>query len=147
MAIDYTALQTALETDIRYNSAVVSGKNNDLLNLLNDDETGQTVFQVVTTDDLLDAIGSGVRTLTSDKLQTLQLYIGKDNVDFTKASIRAEINEIFAGQLTVQSGITTLSSRTRSYGEGFGGTIELRDLWVVLPNIAKSYMANYIARG
>lgn len=147
MPIDYTALQTALETDMRYDLAVRGGINRDLLNLLNEDEAGQTVDQIVTTDELLDTIGSGVRPLTVDALGTLQLYTNKDNVDLTKPSILAEILAIFTGQSAVQNRITTLSSRTRSYGEGFGETISLRDLWQVLPNISKSYMANYIARG
>lgn len=147
MAINYSALQTDLENNTRYNRAVRDGKNRDLLSLLNDDESGQTVFRVVETNDLLDAIGSGVRSLSSGQLQILQIYTAKDQVDFTKASIRAEIQEIFIGQTAVQDQIQTLSSRTRSYGEGFGGTIGLRDLWKVLPNINKSYMATYIARG
>ncbi len=145
MAIDYVALQAALENDARYDSAVRGGRNRELLALLNAPETGRSVFQVVNTDDLLDAIGDGVRALTANQRETLKLYLAKETVDFTKANILTEIQNLFATQPVVLNRITAIASRPRSFGEAFGGEVTLRDLWKVLPNITKSYMVSYIA--
>ena len=71
MPIDLAALKTALETDARYDATVRSGDNRSLLALLNDDEAGQTLPQIVQSDEVMDAIGDGIRGLTSEELVTL----------------------------------------------------------------------------
>ena len=147
MPVDLDALKTALENDPRYDSAVRTGQNRELLNLLKDPETGQTVFQSVPKDDVLEAIGDGVRSLTTAQIETLSLYMSGEQVDFRKPPIRTELQQIFTGNTAVLDRLQTLEVRTRAYGEAFGGEATLRDLWVVLKQIPKSYMAQYLARG
>ena len=146
MATDLAALKTALETDTRYDAAVRSGKNSILLILLKEEEAGQTVFRAVTSEDVLDAIGDGVRGLTGVQLEMLRLYTSREFVDFRKTAIRAELREIFSGNASALTRLKTVESQVRSYGEGFGGIVSFRDLWKVLPGISKSYMAKYKAR-
>ena len=145
MVIDLAALKTALETNSRYDVAVTSGKNRDLLRLLNADEPNQTVFQAVSSEDVLDAIGDGIRSLTAMQLETLRIFTNREEVDFRKPSIRTELRQIFAGNDIVLTRITTAITKTRSYGEAFGGTVTLQNLWAVLKNIPKSYMATKLA--
>lgn len=148
MAIDFAALKTALETDPRYDTAVRAGKNRELLALLDQEEAGQTVFKSVPVDEVREAIGDGVRGLTAAQIQVLRLFVSEQGeVDFRKAATRAEIREIFTGNTTVLGRLQAVATRTRTYGEAFGGTVALHDLWVVLKQIPKSYMATYIARG
>ena len=147
MPVNLVALKTALESDPRYDSAVRSGKNRELLALLSAPEPGATVFQAVPKDDVLEAIGDGVRPLTPSQLETLRLYTSGDQVDFRRLGIRTEIQEIFRGNQPVLDRLTAVSERTRSYGEAFGDDVTLRDLWAVLKQIPKSYMAQYLARG
>jgi len=147
MAIDLASLKTALENGARYDVAVRSGKNSVLLSLLREEEAGKTVFRSVSSEDVLEAIGDGVRGKSALQLELLRLYTSKENVDFSKAAIRTELRQIFTGQTVVLSRLQVLSSRTRSYSEAFGGDVSLRDLWAVLPDISKSYMAQYKARG
>jgi len=148
MAIDLVALKTALETDSRYDAAVRSGKNRELLALLNADEVGQTAFNVVPTEDVLDAIGDGVRGMTAAKLQTLRLFTNHPEVDFRKASVRAELLEIFSGNVVVRARISAIAQRDRTFAEGIAGEeVRLKDLWAVLKDIPKSYMATWLARG
>ena len=149
MSIDLVALETALETDPRYDVAVRAGKNRDLLALLNEAETGQTVFQAVAKDDVLEAIGDGVRSRTAAQIEALRLYTSGEQVDFRKPAIRTELQEIFTGNQPVQDRLRALATRTPSYGEAFGegSEVTLSDLWKVLPQIPKSYMAQYLARG
>ncbi len=147
MSIDLVALETALETDPRYDVAVRAGKNRNLLALLNEAETGQTVFQAVAKDDVLEAIGDGVRSRTAAQIEALRLYTSGEQVDFRKPAIRTELQEIFTGNQPVQDRLQALATRTPSYGEAFGGEVTLRDLWAVLKQIPKSYMAQYLARG
>lgn len=146
---DLIALKTALENDARYDTVVRSGKNSAVLALLNDDEVGQTRFLVVPIDDVLEAIGDGVRGLTAAQRETLKLFTVRDTVDFRKSAIRTEIREVFSGNATVLTRLQTVAQRTRTYGEAFtdSGAISLRDLWDVLKDIPKSYMAQYLARG
>jgi len=147
MPIDLVALKTALQTDLRYDSAVRGGKNRELLSLLNEAEIGQTVFQAVARDDVLEAIGDGVRSLTAAQIEALRLYTSGEQVDLQKPAIRTEVQRIFAGNQPVLDRLQAIAQRTRSYGEAFGGEVTLRELWVVLKQIPKSYMAQYLARG
>lgn len=146
--IDLVALKTALETDVRYDAAVRSGKNSQVLALLNDPELGQTQLLMVPTEDVLEAIGDGVRGLTVAQRETLRLFTAREFVDFRKAAIRTEIREVFAGKAAVLSRLQAVAQRTRTYGEAFtdGEAVSLKDLWAMLKDIPKSYMAQYLAR-
>ncbi len=148
MPVDLVALEEALENGSRYDAAVRSGKNSQILALLNEDEAGQTQFLVVPTDDVLEAIGDGVRGLTAAQRETLRLFTARDIVDFRKKAIRDEIQEVFSGKAVVQTRLQAVAQRTRTYGEAFtdGEAISLRDLWAVLKDVPKSYMAQYLAR-
>lgn len=147
MPIDLDTLANTLATDSRYDIAVISGKNQDLLALLGEAETGKTVFRSVPKDDVLEAIGDGVRTLTTTQIEMLCLYASGGEVDFRKPAIYAEIGQIFAGNQDVLDRLRVIATRTPSYGEAFKGEVTLRDLWAVLKQIPKSYMATYLARG
>lgn len=143
-----TTLKATLEIDPRYDGAVRSGKNSQILALLNENEAGQIQFLVVPTDDVLEAIGDGVRGLTAAQIETLCLFTARDTVDFRKEAIRDEIQEVFSGKAAVQTRLQAVGQRTRTYGEAFtdGGLVSLRDLWAVLKDIPKSYMAQYLVR-
>ena len=71
MPIDLSALKAALETDLRYDAAVRAGRNMGLLTLLIETETGQTVYQAVPKDEVLEAIGDGVRGLSAAQIEKL----------------------------------------------------------------------------
>ena len=147
MSIDLNALKTALETDPRYDAGVRAGRNEELLALLKVAETGQTVFQSVSRDDVLEAIGDGVRSLTSAQIEALRLYTSGEQVDFRKPAILTEVREILSANQPVLDRLQAVAQRTRTFGEAFGGEVTLRDLWAVLKQIPKSYMAQYLARG
>ena len=98
-------------------------------------------------EDVLDAIGGGIRNLTPQQLETLRIFTGRERVDFRKQGVRSELRQIFAGKRDVLDRLQTVGSRTATYGDRFGGRVALRDLWAVLKDIPKSYMAQYIARG
>lgn len=138
---DLQALKTALETDPRYDVAVRAGKNRDLLNLLNEPEVEQFQFLIVPTDDVLEAIGDGVRGLTVEQRETLRLFTAREFVDFRKPAIRTEVREVFTGNTAVLNRLRAVAQRTRTYGEAFGGTVTSRDLGIALKGVAKSMTA------
>lgn len=147
MGKDFAGLKTLLETPAF--DTVVRGKSlQPIMAILNSDEAGQTQFLSVPSDDVLDAIGDGVRTLTAEKLATLQLFTSRNEVNFQKQSVRREIRDIFSDNTTVQDRLAAIASRTRTFAEGLGfASITKEDLWKVLPLIFKSYMAEYQRRG
>ncbi len=147
MAVDLDALRVELGTNPRYDAAVRSGKNRDLLVLLNEDEPAQTTFRIVPANEVREAIGDGIRGLTAVQIQALRLFVGEDGVDFTKKAIRDEIREIFSGNASALARLQAVAIRPKTYGEAFGGVITLRNLWATLKDIPKSYMAQYFARG
>lgn len=148
MAKDFNALKVELENSARYDTAVRGKSLQPLMALLNEEEIGQRVFRATPAEDVREAIGDGVRSLTADQKATLRLFIGSDNlVDFRKPAIRAEIREVFSGKTDVLTRLRTVAQRTRTYGEAFGfEQVRKEDLWRVLPQIFKSYMAEYLRR-
>ncbi len=148
MAKDYAALKGFLESEAGFDTNVRAKSIRPLIEQLNGEESGQTSSKVVSSEDVLDAIGSGIRTLTSAQKETLRLFTNRENVDFRKVSIRAEIIEVFSGQAQVLARIQSLVTRTKTFCERFGfDRVTKEDLWKVLPQIPKSYMAIYRARG
>lgn len=148
MAKDYTALTTFLDAAPAFDAEVRNKSLQPLIAKLNSPEAGQTGFQVVSSDDVLEAIGNGVRSLTAQQLQRLQLFTSREEVDFNRQRIRGEMRDIFSGNTAVLDRLQALASRTKNYCEAFGfDSVSKRDLWKVLPNISKSYMAEYLARG
>ncbi len=145
--VDIAALTTALDTEPRYNAAVMGGRNRELLALLNADEAGETIFLEVSSEDLLEAIGDGVRGLSATQLETLRLYTSRETVDMRKPALRAELLQMFGGNANARTRISDAVSRTKTYGEAFGGEVTLGDLWAALRGVTKSYMAQQIARG
>lgn len=137
--VDLAALRTALENDARYDTAVRAGKNRDLLNLLGEDEAGDTQFLVVPSEDVLEAIGDGVRN--PQALAIIQLFTARETVDFTKLSVRTELREALVSNPAAQARLDAVMFRTRTFGEAFGGTVTSRDLGIVLKGIAKSMTA------
>lgn len=148
MTKDFGGLKTLLETNAAFDTDVRGKSLQPVLAMLNGDESGESRFVAVLSDDVLDAVGDGVRALTSAQLATLQLYTSRDVVDFQKSSIRVEMREIFATQPAVQARLAAIASRTRTFAEGLGfSSVTKEDLWKVLPLIFKSYMAEYRRRG
>lgn len=149
MTKNYSALTTELDTNARYDTAVQGKSLQPLMALLNTEESGQVVAQAVSSDDVREAIGDGIRGLSAAQIQTLRLMIPDDGrVDFRKANIRNEIREVLSGKTAALDRLRDVATRTRTYGEAFGfENVNKQDLWKVLPDIAKSYMATYLARG
>ena len=149
MAKDYSALTTELDSNSRYDIAVRGKSLRPLMALLNAEQSGQTVAQAVSSDDVREAIGDGIRGLSAAQIQTLRLMIPDDGqVDFRKANIRNEIREVLTGKTAALTRLQAIATRTRTYGEAFGfERVTKQDLWKVLPNIPRSYMATYLARG
>ena len=159
MAKDFAALETALETDPRYDAAVrhdpilnVGGKSlQPIMALLNEeDPDGDFVYTDVSVADVLDAAPANkLKNLTADQRARLQvLKQGGDIVALSRPGIRAELLDVF--QITeaqLATGLPVVRRRPR-YGEAFGfDRVTKEDLWQVLPQITKSYMAQYRARG
>ncbi len=148
MIKDFAGLQAFLESDVDFDTAVRGKSIRPLLAQLNDSGPGTSIFQQVVSEEVLDAIGDGTRGLSAQELARLQLYTSRDEIDFTKPAIRAEIDEIFVGNTRVLASLATVSSRSETHGNVFGfDPVVKEDLWQILPNIAKSYMAVYRARG
>ena len=97
MAADLTALKIELETNMRYDDAVVQNTvlgvrqgNRQLLALLAEDEPGQTEFREVDTAAVLEALGDGVRGLTTAQIETLRLFTAGLTVDFRRQANRPD---------------------------------------------------------
>ncbi len=145
--IDLVELKIALETDPRYDNAVRTGKNRELLALFAADTTGLT-FLKVGPEDVMDAIGDGVRGLTAEQREILLLFTSGEAVDFRKVATRTEIRQVFDSKAAVLARLQAVGSRTATFGDAFGDSpVSLRDLWAVLRDIPKSYMATKLAEG
>ncbi len=145
MVKDYPGLQAELETNIpRYDAAVRAGNNSTLVDLLNEDETGQTIAVARSSDDVREAIGDGIRGLTAAQIQTLRLMIPENGeVDFSRVAIRDEIREVLDGKTAALARLQTLATRTRTYGEAFGfERVSLNDVRQVVRLIAKSFIVS-----
>jgi len=140
MPIDLAALKTELETNSRYDATVVSGNNSGTTALLAELETGQTTFVTTTVNEVREAVGDGIRSLSAAKIQALRFLVGEgqSGVDFSVPAIRQELADIFIGQAAVIARLTALASRPRTYGEAFGGQVALNDVRVAVKQIAKS---------
>jgi len=141
--IDLVALVTELETNPRYDASVRSGNNTETTRLLGELEVGQTVFTTATIDQVKEAIGSGIRTLTLEQKADLRFLVesGGDVVDFSVPAIRTELSQIFTGQSAVVTRLTGLAAttiRTLSFGEAFGGKATLNDVRAAVRQIAKA---------
>lgn len=145
MPINLTALKAALESNPRYDTAVRTGKNRVLLQLLGDLEPGQSIFRLASRDDVLEAVGDSIRTMTAVRRETLSLYLVDAQVDFRRLTTFSEIMETVADDMTAGLRIAAIASTPRTYGEAFSGEVTLRDLWAVLIQIPKSYMATKAA--
>lgn len=142
MTIDLAALKTALETDPRYDADVRAGRNRNLVILLDDPEVGKTKVLKVGGEDVLNAIGEGVRGLIDKDRETLRLFTDRIDIDFSKPSIDAEIREIFKTDTDVLARLDTLTKRTQTYGEAFGGTISIDDIRLSVRQISKSFIVS-----
>ena len=154
MAKDFAALQTALNTDARYDTAVRGKSLQPLMALLNAEDTS-TVFVYFDTPiaDVLEAAGAvKLKGLTPDERGRLgvlkQRTDAGDVVALSKSGVRAEMLDVFGiTETQLAAGIPAVR-RKALFAEAFGfERVVKEDLWKVLPNIAKSYMAVYLARG
>lgn len=150
MAKDYAALQTALENDARYDADVVGGSNSNLIALLNEeDPAGGDVWLTVSVKQVREVIASAIPSLSA--LEVAQLRILLDDtkngkVDGADASVRAALQAVLAGHSTELAALVALARRRATYGQAFGfDKVKNRDLWQVLPLIAKSHHARYLA--
>ena len=140
--INPVALKTDLETNVRYDADIRAGNNSKLVELLSEEEIGQTIFIQATVDQVKGAIGSGVRSLSAAQIQTLRFLVdsGGDVVDFSVRAIREELAQIFTGQTAVIDRLTALASHPRTYGEAFGGNPGLEDVRVAVAQITKAHI-------
>ncbi len=148
MAEDFNALKTALETDARYDAAVVSGSNSETQALLNEiDDLAAFVFDDVPVEDVQEAAGQAkMAALTSDQRGRLQGIrqrgqTGKDFVATSKDATRAELLDIFGiseAQLIV--GVPAVQHRP-THGEAFGFVgVSLGTVRKAMRQIDKSYI-------
>ncbi len=140
--INPVALKTDLETNARYDADIRAGNNSKLVELLSEEEIGQTIFIQATVDQVKGAIGSGVRSLSAAQIQTLRFLVdsGGDVVDFSVRAIREELAQIFSSQPLVTARLTALVSRSRTFGEAFGGKVSLNDVRAAVKQIAKAHI-------
>ncbi len=144
--LNLQTLKTALETDPRYKAAVENGSNSTLLELLGEDHPTEKVGQTLSRDEVLEAIGPGLRALTGDALNRLRILTAGDTVDFSRQGVRDEVEAIFAADAGALTRIRNVAGRSKSNGEAAaGGQVTLRDLWKVLPQIPTSHHAKYLA--
>ncbi len=138
------ALKGELETADRYDSAVVAGRNSELVELLNEEEEGEVITVSVSSDDVREAIGNGIRGLSATQIQTLRLMIPENGqVDFSRAGIRNEIREVLTGKAAALARLTALATRPRTYGEAFGyERVGLTDVRQAVRQIAKSFIVS-----
>ena len=143
--IDLAALITELETNPRYDATVVSGSNSGTLALLLEDEPGQTTFTTATANEVRQAVGNGIRTLTAAQIQQLRFLVseGDEGVDFSVPAIRQELAQIFDSQQPVKDRLAALASRPRTFGEAFGGQPTLNDVRAAVRQISKSLISQH----
>ncbi len=143
---DFAALKTALETDPRYDAAVVGGQNSATVGLLNEIETGQTIITDVTRRVALKAFKDAIRALSQQELIRLQLLMASADEDIVRTSdadIRDEIVNIFGGASDAVTRLTAAAMRSRTYGEAFGfSPATLNDVRQIVRLIAKSFIVS-----
>jgi len=142
MPIDPVALKTDLENNPRYHDSVVAGDNSRTLELLSEDEPGQTIFVIVAVDEVKEAIGNGIRSLTAAQIQALRFLVdsGGNTVDFSVRAIRQELAQIFSTQQPVKDRLVAVASRTRTYSEAHGGVASLDDVRAAVAQITKAHI-------
>jgi hypothetical protein len=89
VAKDYAALKAALETDTKYDAAVVGGNNNELKHLLLEpDEALPKRWRPISVDDFLDTIAG--ESLTAEQEERIRTYtLNREQIPVHKPNIRA----------------------------------------------------------
>ena len=146
MAEDFVALTNALETDARYDTAVVSGSNSTAQTLLNaTDGTAAFVFDDVPVADVLEAAGQvqlqGL--VPADRARLQILTQGGGQMAMSKNAIRAELLDIFGiTEAQLAAGIPAVRRRP-SFGEAFGyKNVSLNTVRQAVRLIAKSFIVS-----
>ena len=144
MAEDFAALKTALETDSRYDAAVVSGNNGEVTRLLNEIEPAQTVITDVPRRAALKAFKDAVRTLTQLEMDRLKLVMGEsESIATSDPDIRAEIVDIFGNPSAAVTRLTAAATRDATYGDAFGyPRVSLNTVREAVRLIAKSFIVS-----
>ena len=160
MAKDFAALQVALDTDPRYDAAVrhdpvlnTGGKSlQPIMALLNEeDSTGSFVYSDIPVADIIDAAPANkIKNLTAierARLQLLKQGGDQELVGTSRLGVRTELLDVLGITIAqLATGVPAVRRRPR-FGEAFGfDRVRKEDLWKVLPQIAKSYTAHYLAR-
>ena len=151
MAENFAALTAALETDSRYNAAVVSGGNSMAQALLNaTDGTAAFVFDNVPVADVLEAAGQvKLKALVPADRARLQILVraggslGSQNMATSKDAVRGELLDIF--QITeaqLAAGVPAVRRRP-TFGEAFGyKNVSLDTVRQAVRLIAKSFIVS-----
>ena len=148
MAENFAALTTALETDPRYDAAVVSGNNGEVTRLLNEIESlvpgpgNKTVIIDVPRRVALKAFRDAVRVLTQLEMDRLKLVLGEsESIATSDPDIRAEIVDIFGGASAAVTRLTAAATRDATYGDALGyPQVSLDTVRKAIRQIAKSFI-------
>jgi len=147
MSVDLAALETELETNMRYDVDVRRGSNGNLTRLLADMETNKTIYLSVPVNDVKEAIADGIRALNTKDTDTLTYLVGSEGfVDFTLPGIRAEFDDVFKADATTLARVQAIEFRSRTFGEAFvvgppggiGNEPKLNDVRTCVKQITKS---------
>lgn len=141
---DSTVLAAALDSDPRYNAALNTGSNTELVGLLNALD-GQKVFKPLTRDEALDAIGDGVRTPA--KAETLDLLLREGLPTATRLT---EVVDLLNSPADPTNGaaatrLQAAAEKDRTYGEVLGfDRAGLSDVREAVKLIRSSYYNKYL---
>ena len=121
MPEDFNGLVTDLTTNPRYNTAVVSGNNGEVIRLLHELEPGEQVIEDISREDALVAFGDEIDGLTEAKVGRLRLVVGESGtVNTSRSEVRDRLVNIFGGGTPPVVRITAAARRDATYGDAFG---------------------------
>lgn len=138
-------LQAALAIDPVYDTAVTSGRNRDLLDLLNTpDPALPKKWLTVERDDFLEIIAS--ETFPAEVEGRIRTYLATEQpIPTDRAAVRQWLQANLSASAVMA--LKALAEVEGKPSDAFGDEVSLRDLWAVLREIPKSYMAMKLAQG
>lgn len=138
---DLAALRTYIEGDVTLMALLAAGNNGELVRRINETPDAGRVPIVARRDDVLAAIGDGLRLLTDPQLQKLRILMSGETVDFRLQAVQAEVREVFVGQTTVLSRIAQAVTRPKRLADRFGAEeVSLHDVRAVAKAVPSSLL-------
>ena len=118
---DFDSLVTEVETNSRYDAAVVSGNNGEVRRLLDELEPSKFVIQDISREEALVAFGNEMDGLTAAKVGLLRLVVGESGtVNTSRSEVRDRLVNIFGEGTPPVVRITAVAKRDATYGDAFG---------------------------